>query len=353
LSGCAPFLKQELITADQDIRLNAVSKRPYVLLYRVRISDADKRPYCTSFRNPVSKNQEGLLFKANTSSTLLETVAEVVPVRLGGKEYTVRYPNDTTLEDWKRLNFSESEAMFLNDLNFAPSILEAAFLLPTFKTQLDSSGNRYLIDTNNRRLTGSWEEDLVSLNVKAPKPDAAEKWKGELVSWLKGLVTFKCFQDKDLLTRTECIELGEFMNTVYDFFLKYPDAIRALPGKRKEQLEAEEKANEKLDPFTDTTLPVQTSGPGEFMSEPTGIHWMDDFQWQNVNPIEVVQPDVSGAPVSYSIGILLVKHSKTRGDEYKFGSIQVQANDIEEAKRAIKSRVMQLREKYPYYSFIY
>jgi len=303
------------------------NKVPYFEMFRLiigNVTDAAK-PYCESAMHAVIEpNTDGNRFVASDEAKIFEQSANFVRVALehpeGTKNYILRDPSEAdTARHWDQLIFTEDEVAFLNDLNFSPDIVKAAFT----------------------------------------KIGKGSEWKTELVGWMKTYVLKKCFEPVNLLTDAECVGLNVFMKTMYDYFESEEGqkAVYGLAEERRKEDEETRKRNEAADPIQnplkddgglDVITDISGAGSREFTSQ--------KITWNMINPIEVADAgdDKEGkGPNTYSLGLLMVKHLNGHPEQYRFGSVKVKANSTDEARGMIKTKIVDLRKTYPLWSFIY
>ena len=279
-----------------------------IVPYFILIQLMNDKSYCEKSRD--EPNRTGNIFIVDDESEIHKDSADFVNVDLEFpdrlRNYQLRNPSDyKTLQHWRNLQFTKDEAAFLNDLNFSPNILIAAF---------------------------------------------GRLWIEKLVDWMKLFAEHRCFGPENLLLDSDCRNMNEFMKTMYNFFESVDGAkmVAELATVRQKEADDAAKRDAESDPVTHPVAP-EPALPEAFSREFTS----QKITWNTVNPIQVVEGTTDGDKPVFSLGVLMVKHLDGRPEQYRFGSVKVTADSEENARELIITKIADLRRAYPKWSFIY
>jgi hypothetical protein len=198
---------------------------------------------------------------------------------INGRLVVLRLPTAENIKEWKEGKFIKSEYDFLEMLHLTPTTMPDVF------------------------------------------SDAAGTWQEEIARFLENFISYSCYSDVSLLTKTECMTTRNFLNKVYTYLAAKNISTEAFFSGEAADLDIEEV-------------------PDSVFVE----------SWKRERPLVKIPMDAQGNRI---INLILINRSK---QNYLFKKITIPADDAkteEQYHEDAMKRIDELKARFPNYLFLY
>jgi hypothetical protein len=288
-SSDAFFLKPVYISKGTE-----VLKKEMALMVIKLNPNGDHAPLCTSALTSTASALS--MDDMHISNKNADPNVDRVHIDIQGRVYSIREADSEVSTNWKKREFTQDEADFLNTTRLRPGVLQGVF---------------------------------------------GDNWPIDLANFLYTFTTSKCMSDNSLLTNRECSKCRSFLEEVNDYFIKH--ALRLDLGNSDFDEYAKEVYNEDVAPLVDIH---KDHAKEANLSERTS----HKQQFGTISSYDHTEPNGKKERRAFIIGI----NKKTFMHKYYVISVQ---SDLLETSRAADEKELErkVREELPikYRDFIF